>query len=268
MSSNFQQFNPGQVNQESDAAYTADTQRIGGAPVDSVFPSALANKLFFQLSTMVAALGQFIVAQGFGAQDSNLTTLLANLTSALNALINGDINAALVATKLFDRVLSVNTSTVTITPTLTFQSLMSAASPIPANALNTVGKIIRMRAHGTFNPGGTTGPGNQLQVAFNFGGGFVANCIAMDPGDTNLYDWDIDIIGVVLTTGATGTMRCISNWNAGYSNVSVSSGFQNSGASSPTFTLNLTAALTPAFAALAASSVSITQSLLLVEQLN
>lgn len=83
MSSNFLQWNPTEANQETDAAYNSDALRSGGAMVGAIFPSATANKLFFQLSTMVTALANFIVAQGGTAEDANLATLLTNLTDAL-----------------------------------------------------------------------------------------------------------------------------------------------------------------------------------------
>jgi hypothetical protein len=80
---NFLQWNPGSANQEDDAAYLGDSLRAGGAPVGGIFPSATANKVLYQLSTMVTALADFIVARGFSASDASLATLVANLTSAL-----------------------------------------------------------------------------------------------------------------------------------------------------------------------------------------
>jgi len=85
MSTNFLVFNPSQANQETDAQYAADATRAGGAAVNQEFPSPTANKLFYQLSIMIAALAQFIVAQGYSAEDSNLSTLTTNLTNAILA---------------------------------------------------------------------------------------------------------------------------------------------------------------------------------------
>ena len=82
-SNNFLQFNPGQANQESDSTYSSDTNRSGGFPVDAIWPSPLANKTLYQLSTMVAALATFITNRGYNAQDTSLPTLITNLTSAL-----------------------------------------------------------------------------------------------------------------------------------------------------------------------------------------
>ena len=84
-SSNFQQWNPTQANQENDSAYSSDSQRSGGAPTGGTtrFPSATFNKFAFQVSTMCAALANFIVSEGLSADDSNLTTLQTNLTQAI-----------------------------------------------------------------------------------------------------------------------------------------------------------------------------------------
>ena len=57
---NFQIFNPGLSNAESDAAYVADPMRAGGAAAGSIFSSPLANKAFYQWSMMTAALAQML----------------------------------------------------------------------------------------------------------------------------------------------------------------------------------------------------------------
>lgn len=85
--SNFQQWNPNESNQESDSAYTGDSLRSGGAPVNAIFPSATANKLFYQVSTMVAALANYLVGQGQNASDTNLATLSAAIQAAIAAQI-------------------------------------------------------------------------------------------------------------------------------------------------------------------------------------
>lgn len=80
--SNFQQFNPTQANQDSDAQYTIDTLRTGGAATNGICPSVSFNKLAYQLSTFVAALGQSLANKGYTVSDvslANLTTVLANL---------------------------------------------------------------------------------------------------------------------------------------------------------------------------------------------
>lgn len=77
--SNFQQWNPAAVNQESDAAYTADSLRTGGAPVDGLLPSPTFNKFAYQASTFIAAFGMMMVAKGYTVDDASLPVLAAVL---------------------------------------------------------------------------------------------------------------------------------------------------------------------------------------------
>jgi hypothetical protein len=82
------QWNPTQANQESDTAYAADSERTGGA-VSGQFPSALGNKLFYQLSTYITALATMLANKGYSNNDSNL----ANLVAVMNNLVtNADLS--------------------------------------------------------------------------------------------------------------------------------------------------------------------------------
>lgn len=87
---NMQQWNPTASNQENDSAYTADSQRAGGATDPSVFLSALANKVFFQSSTYLTALFTAFAAKGFTTSDSNISTLAAQCA---NFLTTADLRA-------------------------------------------------------------------------------------------------------------------------------------------------------------------------------
>ncbi|HEY3987931.1 MAG TPA: hypothetical protein VGM02_01450 [Acidobacteriaceae bacterium] len=78
---NFQVWNPNQVNQDSDSAYTSDSLRTGGAVDGDVFEAVLANKLFYQVSTMVAALGTMLADKGFTNSDSNFNQLVSVLSN-------------------------------------------------------------------------------------------------------------------------------------------------------------------------------------------
>jgi hypothetical protein len=81
-STNFLQWNPNGVNQETDTQYAADAMRSGGATDPSVFASVLANKLFYQLTTFVAALATALANKGFTVNDTSLAQLesvLANI---------------------------------------------------------------------------------------------------------------------------------------------------------------------------------------------
>lgn len=80
---NMQQWNPTAANQETDAEYTADSQRVGGATNPSLFDAKLANKLFFQLSTYLDALFTAFAVKGFTTSDSNLSTLTAQCANFL-----------------------------------------------------------------------------------------------------------------------------------------------------------------------------------------
>jgi hypothetical protein len=91
-STNLQQWNPTGANQESDSAYTVDAQRTGGAANPSIFTSATANKLFYQLSTFLAAFGQALSAKGYTISDANLSTLAGVLA---NVVTEVDLAAAL-----------------------------------------------------------------------------------------------------------------------------------------------------------------------------
>jgi hypothetical protein len=82
-SSNFLQHNPTEANQESDGTYSIEVLRTGGIPVDAILPSAWLNKIWYQCTTMVAALAQMMAAKGFVISDANLNTLAGVLSNIL-----------------------------------------------------------------------------------------------------------------------------------------------------------------------------------------
>jgi len=87
---NFLQWNPSQINQESDAEYLSETQRTGGA-VTGIFPSELANKMFYQVTTFVAALATALVNKGYEMQDVDLSALI---TAMANILTKADFGTS------------------------------------------------------------------------------------------------------------------------------------------------------------------------------
>lgn len=91
-STNAQQWNPTSANQETDAQYTSDAQRIGGASNPSEFNATLANKLFYQLTTYVAALGTMLANKGISNADTSLSALV---TAMSNIVTTADIRANL-----------------------------------------------------------------------------------------------------------------------------------------------------------------------------
>ena len=86
---------------ESDAEYAADAQRSGGAPYQALFPAALANKLFQQVTVVAAALAQFMAGQGYNAVDND-PNFATNLISALLSITRGINLVAFSATPAFD----------------------------------------------------------------------------------------------------------------------------------------------------------------------
>jgi len=81
-SNNFLQWNAGKVNQDTDGEYVLETQRIGGA-VSGLFPSKLANKLFYQCTIMVAAMGEMMKDKGFEMSDAVFADLITSLSHIL-----------------------------------------------------------------------------------------------------------------------------------------------------------------------------------------
>lgn len=86
------QWNPTQANQETDAAYLADSQRSGGATDPSLFASILANKAFNQWSNYLYALFTAFANKGFTTSDASISTLIAQCA---NFLTSADVKAGL-----------------------------------------------------------------------------------------------------------------------------------------------------------------------------
>jgi hypothetical protein len=82
-STNILQWNPGAANQETDAVYAADSTRTGGAPNGVIFASALANKLFYQVTTFVAALAQSMANKGYVISDASLSALVGVMANVV-----------------------------------------------------------------------------------------------------------------------------------------------------------------------------------------
>ena len=79
---NFLQWNSGAVNQDTDEEYALETQRVSGA-VSGLFPSKLANKLFYQCTIMVAGLGEMMKGKGFTMSDADFSALITELSHIL-----------------------------------------------------------------------------------------------------------------------------------------------------------------------------------------
>ena len=81
-SNSFLVFNPGKANQETDGEYLANATRLNGA-VTGLFPSLLANKIFYQASVMAAAWGEVFKGLGFTVADTDFNALVTILTTIL-----------------------------------------------------------------------------------------------------------------------------------------------------------------------------------------
>ena len=79
----FIQFNPAAINQESDAQYLADSQRAGGYGVNNTVPSPLLNKFSYQTSTFCAAFCQMMAAKGYSTSDADVNVLAAVLANVI-----------------------------------------------------------------------------------------------------------------------------------------------------------------------------------------
>src|ERR1700689_5872347 len=67
--SNINQWNPTATNQENDSTFAGDSQRSGGASDGQYWDSVLANKVLYQLSTILCALGQSLAGKGYVLSD-------------------------------------------------------------------------------------------------------------------------------------------------------------------------------------------------------
>lgn len=89
---NFKIFDEAMLNLMSDSDYTNAIQRQRGVVPGLAVP-ALHNKLFLQTSIMCKALADFIVAQGYDALDSNVSTLMAALSNAIIKIAQDNVIA-------------------------------------------------------------------------------------------------------------------------------------------------------------------------------
>ncbi len=85
----FLQFDVAKTNMLADEDYVASTYRTGGC-VTGIAPSNVHNNLFYQLSTMVKALADAMVAKGYTVSDeslANLITVLQNIYTAADGIL-------------------------------------------------------------------------------------------------------------------------------------------------------------------------------------
>jgi len=130
---NFLEWNPTEANQESDATYLADTQRLNGIAVDDIMPSVRMNKMFRQWSVFVAAMGQMLAANGYSTSDASVATLASTLQVLLDnslALITGIVVVPYSASPVFDCSLGWNFYML-LTGNVTAPTLINATPGLP-----------------------------------------------------------------------------------------------------------------------------------------
>lgn len=226
-SSNFQQWNPTKSNQQSDAAYTADSLRSGGAATNAIFASPLANKLFYQVTTFVAALAQSMATKGYVLSEAFGVTPLAGVLA--NLITQADLPGLNINQTLYrNNALPAHTGTVTKD---TVFSVAIGAGQILSNAIIQItlrfsatiaaGSISIYAMLGGVGPAINISATRDYEIEFKF----------VMPGVTNNENLLVKIIenggvdpvllnegaqGVDLTSGATLALA-IQNTNAGSS---------------------------------------------------
>jgi hypothetical protein len=87
--SNFLQHDSDKNNIQNDGDFLASATRTGGF-VSGQAPSVYFNKLLYQLSTMIAALGQAMANKGYTVADTTLATLTTALENIMTLADMGD----------------------------------------------------------------------------------------------------------------------------------------------------------------------------------
>ena len=87
---NIVQFNQSKTNIMDDPTYSSSIQN--GIP-SGLADSSLHNKLFYQLSTVVKALTDFVNDEGYDTQDTDIELLKENIKNALQSNIYESMTA-------------------------------------------------------------------------------------------------------------------------------------------------------------------------------
>ena len=86
-SNNFKQFDESKNLMMNDTDYSSNTQRQNGVTPGIAEPK-LHNKLYYQVSTMAKAFGDYIVEKGYKSNDSNVKELTTSINNAINKAID------------------------------------------------------------------------------------------------------------------------------------------------------------------------------------
>lgn len=81
---NFLQFDPSKQLIADDTSYHDSSYRMEGVS-PGIAPPDIHNKLYYQMSTMIAAFARAMVMQGFTANDTDIDELSGNINQMLGA---------------------------------------------------------------------------------------------------------------------------------------------------------------------------------------
>ena len=141
MSNNFQQFDVNKNNLLSDSAYTSSAVRKAGVSTGSA-ASNLHNKLFYQLSTMVAALGETMSGKGYVVSDSSLATLITVLNNIMTvADMTPYISVSTLAGYLAKAPVSIKTKDYTLLTADTYKTIEANSSSALNMTLPGIGTV-------------------------------------------------------------------------------------------------------------------------------
>lgn len=90
---NFIEFDTAKTDIQTDAEYAADSQRVNGVAT-GMARTAFHNKLFRQLSVMVAAIGQVIADLGTSVSDTSVSTLVTSFKNTILSPLNHLLSSA------------------------------------------------------------------------------------------------------------------------------------------------------------------------------
>jgi len=166
-STNFLVFNENLQNIIDDATYAANTARTNGITTGPA-QSNLHNKLFRQLSVMVAAVGQLISDQDNVASDIDLPSLVSALTNSV--LTPGVSNKSIRQIKT----LLVNTDTRSVTVTKTGGAITGLTVKDPSDN-STVKTVTVNRVGGVISSVVSVAGGKTITQTVNRTDGIITN---------------------------------------------------------------------------------------------
>jgi hypothetical protein len=204
MSSTFQQWNPTGANQETDAQYLVDAQRLAGSANPSIWTSQTANKFLYQASTFYCALCDALAAKGLVLSDASRATLAGVLA---NIVLQSDLASALALYAPLVSAALVGAPTTTTPPTADNSTRIADTAWVKSQGyLASITAAMVLSALG-FTPvqqgGGAGQSANKIFIGWDaVGGKLRAQVDASDFGD---IAWESDLAAYMPRTGGTFT---------------------------------------------------------------